>query len=267
MTMLFLSFLQMKGRDLRMKRSHLALIIANIALGFAGFFVGNLLHSRDLALALFFANITPTATAAPVVMGFLGGRSGYVLTAFLVSNLVIALLMPLMLASVIGRVEPGLSMDILETVALIIFLPLGLAILLRVVNPASREWPARLKNVSFGMWVLALFLIMANASEFLRHHHEIPVRQLALTALCSMFFCLLNFSVGRLLGGKQFRAEASQSLGQKNTTLTIYLALTYANPVVALGPTMYVIWHNLWNSFQIYRYHQRTGKSKKAATH
>jgi len=55
----------------------------------------------------------------------------------------------------------------------------------------------------------------------------------------------VNFSLGRLVGGSEFGLEASQSLGQKNTTFTIYLAMTYANPVVALGPTFYVIWHNL----------------------
>jgi hypothetical protein len=46
--------------------------------------------------------------------------------------------------------------------------------------------------------------------------------------------------------------EASQSLGQKNTTFTIYLALTFANPLVALGPTCYVLWHSLWNSWQLH---------------
>jgi BASS family bile acid:Na+ symporter len=56
-----------------------------------------------------------------------------------------------------------------------------------------------------------------------------------------------------VIGGREFPREASQSLGQKNTTFTIYLALAYASPVVALGPTFYVIWHNLWNSWQLHR--------------
>ena len=52
---------------------------------------------------------------------------------------------------------------------------------------------------------------------------------------------------------KEFPREASQALGQKNTAFTIYLALTYASPLVALGPSCYVIWHNLWNSWQLHR--------------
>ncbi len=56
-----------------------------------------------------------------------------------------------------------------------------------------------------------------------------------------------------MIGGREFAREASQSLGQKNTSFTIYLALTYANPLVALGPTCYVLWHNLWNSWQLHQ--------------
>jgi BASS family bile acid:Na+ symporter len=69
----------------------------------------------------------------------------------------------------------------------------------------------------------------------------------------SLLVCIANFALGRLIGGKEFHREASQTLGQKNTAYTIYLALTYANPLIALGPTFYVIWHNLWNSWQLHR--------------
>jgi bile acid:Na+ symporter, BASS family len=67
---------------------------------------------------------------------------------------------------------------------------------------------------------------------------------------------VVNFSLGYLIGGRTFAREASQSLGQKNTTFTIYLALTYASPLIALGPTFYVVWHNLWNSWQLHRAHR-----------
>ena len=75
-----------------------------------------------------------------------------------------------------------------------------------------------------------------------------------------MGICALNFLLGAWIGGKEFRREASQALGQKNTTFTIYLAMVYANPLVALGPTFYVLWHNLWNSFQLY-WAERRGSS------
>jgi BASS family bile acid:Na+ symporter len=76
-------------------------------------------------------------------------------------------------------------------------------------------------------------------------------------AALSLLTCIASFTLGRLIGGRAFAPEASQALGQKNTTFTIYLAMTYANPLVALGPTFYVLWHNLWNSWQLHRHHRR----------
>jgi BASS family bile acid:Na+ symporter len=103
------------------------------------------------------------------------------------------------------------------------------------------------------MWVAALFLVTANASAFLRLQGTVPHGMLLEIAVATLLVCTLNFSIGYLIGGREFRREASQSLGQKNTSFTIYLALTYATPLVALGPTCYVLWHNLWNSWQLHR--------------
>jgi hypothetical protein len=73
----------------------------------------------------------------------------------------------------------------------------------------------------------------------------------------SLVICATNFIVGYLIGRPQYGLECSQALGQKNNSFTVYLALTYANPLVALGPTIYVLWHNLWNAWQLYRHDTR----------
>ena len=106
-----------------------------------------------------------------------------------------------------------------------------------------------------------MFLITANASDFVRQHAEIPHLQLAQIAGTSLLVCAANFALGRWIGGREFPREASQALGQKNTTFTIYLALAYASPLVALGPTCYVIWHNLWNSWQLHRVARAAGRN------
>ena len=77
---------------------------------------------------------------------------------------------------------------------------------------------------------------------------------LAKIAVLTLFICAVNFALGRAIGGRGLTRDCSQSLGQKNTTFTIFLALTYGSPLIALGPTMrYVIWHNLWNAWQLHR--------------
>lgn len=253
MTMLFLVFLQTRLSRSALTRSHLVLFATNIAFGFAGWGAGWLLGGRDLALSTFFCGITPTAIAAPVIVSFLRGRVDYVVAAFLLTNVGIAALMPLILPVVLGRATPEAFAQVSGTIGLVVFVPMGLAYLLRALHPAATQWPAKLRNASFGLWVTAIFLITANASDFIRAHTDAPLPTLLKMAAASLVVCIISFATGRLIGGREFAREASQSLGQKNTTFTIYLALTYASPLVALGPTFYVIWHNLWNSWQLHR--------------
>lgn len=263
--MLFLVFLQTKFSRSSLHPSHLKLFVANLAIGFAVWGLASLTGERDIALAAFFAGITPTATAAPVIIGFLNGRVDYVVTALLLTNIGIAALLPLLLPIVLGRATPEAFAHVAKSVAQVVFIPMVLAFVLRKVHPEAQRWPARLRNVSFGMWMTMLFVITASASQFVRQHTEIPTRTLLLIGGISMFTCATSFAVGRWIGGKDFPREASQSLGQKNTAFTIYLSLLYTNPLVALGPTFYIVWHNLWNSWQLHRLARREISERTAA--
>jgi BASS family bile acid:Na+ symporter len=253
MSMLFVVFLQSRLSRSALRRSHLVLLAANIALGFAAWAVGWAVGGRDVALAAFFCGITPTAIAAPVIISFLRGRVDFVVASFVLTNIAIAALMPVLLPIVLGRPTPDAFLHVARSVGLVVFLPMGLAWLVRTLHPAAAQWPARLRNVSFGTWVTTMFLITSNASDFLRRQSDTPTRTLLQIAAISLVVCVASFALGRLIGGREFAREASQSLGQKNTTFTIYLALAYASPLVALGPTFYVVWHNLWNSWQLHR--------------
>lgn len=253
MGMLFLVFLQTRFSRSALSRSHFWLLAANLAIGFASFGLGWLLGGREVALAAFFCGITPTATAAPVIISFLRGRVDYVVAAFLLTNLSIAALMPLMLPLVLGHATPEAFAQVMGSVGLVVFVPMGLAHLVRALHAPASTWPAKIRNVSFGMWVTTMFLITANASAFIRGHADTPIGLLLKMAGLSLVICIVSFSVGRVVGGREFPREGSQALGQKNTTLTIYLAMLYASPLIALGPTFYVVWHNLWNSWQLHR--------------
>jgi len=252
MGMLFTVFLQTRLSRGALRPSHGWLLAANLAMGFVAWGVGWVVGGREVALAAFFCGITPTATAAPVIVSFLRGRVDYVVAAFLLTNVVITALMPAFLPLVLGRAAPAVFADVLGSVGVVVFVPMLAAWLVRSAYPSAAAWPKRLSNVSFGAWVAVLFLITARVSEFLQTHADLPRSLLVKIALVSIVVCVANFALGRLIGGKEFAREASQSLGQKNTTFTIYLALTYTSPLVAFGPTCYVLWHNLWNSWQLH---------------
>jgi bile acid:Na+ symporter, BASS family len=80
---------------------------------------------------------------------------------------------------------------------------------------------------------------------------------LAAIAFVSLVLCIVNFGAGALLGGRNHWQEASQSLGQKNLSFVIWIALTFINPLVALGPMFYVLYHHLYNSWSIFQFERK----------
>jgi BASS family bile acid:Na+ symporter len=73
----------------------------------------------------------------------------------------------------------------------------------------------------------------------------------------SLVICIANFGIGALLGGRRHWQEASQSLGQKNLSFVIWIALTFINPLVAMGPVFYILYHHLYNSWSLYQFERR----------
>lgn len=253
--MLFITFLGVRLTRLKPAGKHWLLIIANIVIGLSGYAVFHLSGHENLAIAAFFVGITPTATAAPVIMGFLGGSVEFVLTALILSNTVICALLPLIMPSVVGSGGSEIYAQIAGSVGIVMLLPACLAWCLRTWKKESILWAGKLKNVSFAAWVICLLLIASHASWDIHHNPNISSSIIWEIGSISLFICVLNFAIGYFIGSPGMKRECSQSLGQKNTTLTIFLAMTYApDPVIALGPTFYVLWHNLWNAWQLHRH-------------
>lgn len=250
--MLFLGFLNMPLTDLRPRKAHLRLLAVWPVFMAAGWF-GLLPFGRDAALAGLLVAATPTATAAPVVTGFLGGNVGFVSISFLASNLVGVVVLPLLLSRLApaGQI-PSLLGFATSTFALVA-VPLCTA---AVVRAAARRLGRRIpatRHVGFALWLGALALAGAKTSAFLEGAPNVPWATIAAIAAGSLALCAGQFLVGRRLGGAEHGLEAGQSLGQKNTMLTLWLGLATCGPVAAMGPAFYVLWHNLWNGFQLGR--------------
>lgn len=262
--MLFVTFLGIRFKRMKPERSHWLLVGGNLLIALAAWGVCRASFGAGyLAEAAFFVGVMPTATAAPVVMGLLGGSVEFMLTALLLTNGTICILLPFILPMVVGRGGFEIYLSVAQNIALVMLLPLVLALAARRFYPRAIAWPRKLKDVTFSVWVVILVLIAANASYDISSRDGISERVLEQIGALSLLICALNFGLGHLLGGRARSAECSQALGQKNTTLSIYLALTYSNPIAALGPTFYVLWHNLWNAWQLYRASERRRRNGK----
>lgn len=255
--MMFLVMLQVKFSLRSIRLVHLTILGANLAVGVGAWLIFTIAGQPLLAQAAFFTGITPTATAAPVIVGMLHERIDFAVSAFLATNLGMAVCFPFLIPLAIGNPAPTVFWDVIGNLLIVIGIPVLVAIPVRCCYAKAAEIPRRFANFSFFLWVAVIFLIIANASAFLHSQQHLDRGIVMEIALLSFVICVVNFAGGRFLGPRKFRRESSQVLGQKNTTLTIYLALSYSNPLVALGPTFYVLWHNAWNAIQLHLYTRR----------
>lgn len=256
MGMLFFAFLDIKIQPQSFQKSVIWVVLANIAVAFSAYWI-LLPFDLNLALAAFITGIAPTAIAAPVIIGFIQGQVEYVVGAVLLSNVVMSLVLPLTLPFIVGDVVKISVWQVLEPVLITMFVPLILARLVNLLPQSSQSAIRRGKALSFPLWLLALFMTCAKAADFLRNNLTTSVSRVLSIALISLIICIVNFILGAVLGGERFRQESSQSLGQKNNSFVIWVALTFINPLVAMGPTFYILYHNLYNSWQIYHFERR----------
>jgi len=137
------------------------------------------------------------------------------------------------------------------------FVPLILSRLARYLPNRAKSSLAVGKRFTFPIWLFNLFIISAKASDFIRHENSGAITDLLIIAAMALVICIVNFALGALLGGRQYWREASQALGQKNNSFAIWIALTFINPLAAMGPTIYILYHNIYNTWQIYLFEKR----------
>lgn len=218
--------------------------------------------SEIVAQGVFICIFCPTATAAPVITGMLGGSVSKVATYSLISHITVAITTPLLLSLMLPE---GSEIDFFDSVATIsynvlplILGPMIIAFAMQKFTPHTSDFIARHQGLSFYIWAVALLIVVGNSVSFIMHQPADQIPEIIILAVASLIACLLLFFIGRRIGAKfGDRISGAQSLGQKNTVLAIWLALTFMNPIVSAAPAAYVAWHNTVNSWQIYRHEKR----------
>jgi BASS family bile acid:Na+ symporter len=226
--------------------------------------------------------ICPTATAAAVVTRKLGGDVAGITTYTILINVVVAVLVPL----VVPMIHPFGDMSFVLAFSLILakifpllILPCLAAWLVRYLLPGLHARFLKYPDLAFYIWAFALTLAIALTTRFIVHS-EMSIMMLLLMALISLVCCVFQFAMGRFVGrcyrSGDCRSEpamtsdcharldrasmqasreitAGQSLGQKNTIFAIWMAYTFMTPETSIVGGLYSIWHNIYNSWQLYR--------------
>ena len=261
--MLFFTFCKVSVRDLRLRRWH-GILLAVQLLFFAATAATVLLMpqggSRVIMEAAMLCFICPTATASAVVTTKLRGDAAGITTYLIMINLAVAVCFPLVVPMI--HPEAGSSffpafLLILAKVFPTLILPFISAQLVRELLPGFVRKVAAVPNLVFYLWAVSLALAIAVTTRIIVHSH------FGLAVDCgiagsSLLACAVQFFIGRKIGIRYgSRIAACQAFGQKNTTLAIWMGYTFLTPATSIAGGFYSIWHNVYNSWQLYKENRR----------
>ena len=268
-TMLLLTFSKISLRDLRPRLSHLYLLCIEIIGAIAIYY---LLAPFDpiVAQGMMICIICPTATAAAVVTGKLGGNVASITTYTLLCNIAVAFVIPALFPIITNNCSPELGelseglrgmyttnflpafLHIMGRIFPLLICPFLLAQLIRWLLPKTNAKLTSISGLAFYMWAIALTIAMGMTVRSLIEEPT-DTHTLVLLSIGSLIACLFQFFTGKAIGkASNDTIACGQSLGQKNTILAIWICTAYLNPVTALAPGLYVIWQNFFNSTQLY---------------
>lgn len=272
---LFVTFCKVDFHQMRPHRWHLGVLLVQIVLTAVNVAAILLLHShlRNLEAsqlegqgglllleAVLTCVIAPSATAAPVIVGKLGGNISTMSAFTVISSFAQALIIPV----VFPLLEPSADLSfwaaflvILRKLALVLLLPLLLGWTVQHTSQRLHLWIASKPNLSFYCWAFSL-AITAGITVKNIVHSEASFVLLAAIALATLVVCFVQYALGRGVGhwlGEPL--NSGQALFQKNTALSIWVSYIYLNPVASVGAGCYVLWQNVINSLEIWQYQRK----------
>lgn len=261
---LLLTFCKIEPKELMPKAWHVWLLsiqtVSCLLIAFVLIYFEMEISSREICEAAMVCLICPTATAAAVVTGKLGGSASSLTTYTLLSNILAALAVPL----IFPLVEPHANVTfwiaflrILSKVFPLLLVPFFMALWLRYCLPKIHCFLLKYSFMAFYLWAVALVIVMGQTTRSLVNSTAQPGVEVVI-ALAGLLTCCIQFYLGKRIGSAYGeRISAGQALGQKNTVLAIWMAVTYLSPLASVGPGSYVVWQNLINSWQLWKKRKR----------
>ena len=270
---LFVTFCKVDFHDMRPHRWHVGILVAQLLL--VALNIGIILWMKSLTShlspltspllweAMLTCIIGPAASAAPVVVGKLGGNISTMTTYVLISSLASALLIPLVFPMLEQTVHVSFIdafLIILEKVSIVLLLPLVLGWIMQHHVKGACAWIAAQPNLSFYFWAVSLSITTGITVKNIVNSSA-SLMLLVMIAVFTFVLCFVQFGIGRLVGRHLGEVvNAGQALFQKNTALSIWVAYMYLNPVASIGAGCYVLWQNIINSLELWQDRRKVKK-------
>lgn len=262
--MLYVSFCKVSPKELKPRRWMMKLlgiqVLSFCLLGFLIICIPNIPGKAVIESAMI-CMICPTATAASVVTTKLNGNPSTVVSYTCLINFSAAMAIPVVVSFIH---EGAQKYDFITSFTLILgkvfpllILPLLLAWFTRFMSPKFHRKILNQKDLAFNLWAVALTLAIAITVKAIMHSDN-SIFEMICIAIASLLCCLIQFYIGHKIGKQhQEPIAGTQSLGQKNTIFAIWMGYTFLNPVTAMAGGFYSVWHNVINSWQLWRIAQK----------
>lgn len=283
--MLFFTFCKVNPLDLRLHKWHWVVLVTQLVFSFGTYagilhFTGNPILAQGLLMCF----IMPTATAAPIIAGKMGGSIQNLTTFTLLSNFATAIIVP----ATFPLINPAADMTfwpafllILRRIAPLLLGPFFAAWIVRLIYKwrTKKEFvlPVKIAVVPFYLWVCSIIVLSSVVTETVISNFHYQISNIVILLVSSFFICLIQFGLGKLIGywlpapskGRDYQdvlinpaaapktmagvssITAGQAFGQKNTSLGVWMANTFLDPMSSLGAAAYIVWQNIFNSVQL----------------
>ncbi len=254
-TMLFFNFCRVNLRSMRPSFMYVWLFAFQI-LGAIVLYYSLVVFDETVAQGAMICVLAPIAMAAVVIGSMLGASVEKMATYTLLCNIGTAVFAPMVL-TLAGNGDCSF-MQIASRIVPLLIVPFVVAQICRFTTPRVAQWFASHSQLSFYIWLASLVVIIGRTTSFIIDFGSTQRLTTLTLALIAGVVCVSQFAVGRIIGGR-FGDESAgrQALGQKNTILAVWMAQSFLNPLACIAPTAYIVWQNVINSYQIYKYNQK----------
>ncbi|OHD10130.1 MAG: hypothetical protein A2Z98_01370 [Spirochaetes bacterium GWB1_27_13] len=223
-------------------------------------FVSTFFLPQDFRLGLFLIAITPTAIGASVVVRLLGGNIPFTIANTVFYNFLSIISYPLLLNIYFNKVESSVPVkQIFFNLLTMILLPFIISTIFKRIKIIKPFFSKVSKYINF-LFIFIVFIAISSSAIYLRKtQFNILIIVILLTIVVAVLYFLTGFLLGKNI---EYKKTLMSCLGQKNTGICIWIALSNFQPIVAISATLYIVIHHTINVILIYIF-SRTNKKKK----
>ncbi len=255
-SIILLTFTAVDIHKLRFKPLFVWIILFQVVVSIGGYGLLKILGINEIiAEGVLIGVLCPVAASVAVVSTMLGADRNTVTSYAVIGNLVVSVVAPVYF-SFVGQNQDMPFLEsfllILKRIGTVIGLPFFIALALQLCLPKVNNFISRYKGLAFYLWAVALFLTLGQTIDFIFLHGKGNWNSIIWLGILSLFFCVVQFGTGRLIGRHYGnRIGGGQLLGQKNSAMGIWMANTFLTPLAAVFLAFYSVYQNIFNAWQM----------------